>query len=111
LLPTYTQKQIDEQIHSIKISQLATLSLTRPLSCTSKEELDLAFNEIETFGSFSGLLMNKNKTGGIWVGKLNHRKDKIEGIKWSEKTIKALGVYVGNNKEFLFYIFLARHMH
>jgi hypothetical protein len=34
----------------------------------------LAFNEIETFGSFSGLLMNKNKTGGIWVGKLKHSK-------------------------------------
>ena len=67
--------------------------------CTSKEEIYLAFNEIETFGSFSGLLMNKNKTGGIWVGKLKHSKDKIEGIKWSEKPIKALGVYFGNNKE------------
>jgi hypothetical protein len=61
--------------------------------------LNLAFNEIETFGSFSGLLMNKNKTGGIWVRKLKHSKDKIEGIKWSEKPIKTLGVYFGNNKE------------
>jgi hypothetical protein len=42
------------------------------LFCTSKEEIYLAFNEIETFRSFSGLLMNKNKTGGIWVGKLKH---------------------------------------
>ena len=41
----------------------------------------IAFNEIETFGSFSELLMNKNKTGGMWVGKLKHSKDKIEGIK------------------------------
>jgi hypothetical protein len=40
--------------------------------------------------------MNKNKTEGIWVGKQKHSKDKIEGIKWAEK---ALGVYVGNNKE------------
>jgi hypothetical protein len=48
------------------------------LFCTSKEEIYIAFNEIETFGSFSGLLMNKNKTGGIWVGKLKHSKDKIE---------------------------------
>ena len=30
---------------------------------------------------------------------LNHSKDKREGIKWSEKPIKALGVYFGNNKE------------
>ena len=43
--------------------------------------------------------MNKNKTGGIWVGKLKHSKDKIEGIKWYEKPIKTLGVYFGNNKE------------
>jgi hypothetical protein len=31
--------------------------------------------------------MNNNKTGGIWVGKINHSKDKIEGIKWLEKPI------------------------
>jgi hypothetical protein len=43
-----------------------------------------------SLGSFSGLLMNKNKNGGIWVGKLKHSKDKIEGIKCSEKPIKAL---------------------
>jgi hypothetical protein len=32
--------------------------------------------------------MNKNKTGVIWVGKLKYSKDKIEGIKWSEKLLK-----------------------
>ena len=56
------QIRIDEKIHSIKMSQLAD---DTTLLCTSKEEMYLAFNEIETFGSFSGLLMNKNKTGGI----------------------------------------------
>jgi hypothetical protein len=71
------QIKIDEKTHSIKISQLAD---DTTLFCTSKEEIYLAFNEIETFGSFSGLLMNKYKTGGIWVGKLKHSKDKIEGI-------------------------------
>ena len=90
------QIKIDEKTHSIKISQLAD---DTTLFCTSKEEIYIAFNEIETFGSFSGLLMNKNKTGGIWVGKLKHSKDKIQGIKWCEKPIKTLGVYFGNNKE------------
>ena len=90
------QIKIDEKTHSIKISQLAD---DTTLFCTSKEEIYLAFNDIETFGSFSGLLMNKNKTGGIWVGKLKHSKDKVEGIKWSEIPIKAMGVYFGNNKE------------
>jgi hypothetical protein len=90
------QIKIDEESHSIEISQLTD---DTTLSCTSKEEIYLAFNEIETFLSFSGLLMNKNKTGGIWVGKIKHSKDKIEGIKWLEKPIKALGVYFGNNEE------------
>ena len=45
------------------------------------------------------LLVNKNKTEGNWVGKVKHSKDQIKGIKWSEKPIKALGVYFGNNKE------------
>ena len=58
------QIKIDEESHSIKISQLTD---DTTLSCTSKEEIYLAFNEIETFGSFSGLLMNKNNTEGIWV--------------------------------------------
>jgi hypothetical protein len=44
-------------------------------------------------------LMNKNKAEGVWIGKHEHSKDKIEGFKWSEKPIKALGVYFGNNKE------------
>jgi hypothetical protein len=41
--------------------------------------------------------MNKNKTGGIWVGKPKHSEDKIEGIKWYEKPIK------GHLEEFLLY--------
>ena len=73
------QIAIDEKTHSIKILQLAD---DTTLFCTFKEEIYLAFNEIETFGSLSGLLMKKKKTGRIWVGKLKHSKDKIEGIKW-----------------------------
>jgi hypothetical protein len=63
------QIKIDEKTHSIKISQ-PTDDTT--LFCTSKEEIYIAFNEIETSGSFSELLMNKNKTGGIWVARHMH---------------------------------------
>jgi hypothetical protein len=41
------QIKIDEKTHSIKISQLAD---DTTLFCTSKEEIYIAFNEIETFG-------------------------------------------------------------
>jgi hypothetical protein len=54
--------------------------------------------------------MNKNKTGGIWVGKLKHSKDKIEGIKWYEKPIKTLGVYFGNNAMSCFVYFYLKSL-
>jgi hypothetical protein len=38
-------------------------------------------NEIEMFGTFSGLMININKTEGLWNGKLKHSKDKVENIK------------------------------
>jgi hypothetical protein len=47
-------------------------------------------NEIEIFGNFSGLMINRNKTEGLWIGKLKHSKDKEENIKWTNKPINSL---------------------
>ena len=90
------QVKIDEKTHSIKISQLAD---DTTLFLSSKHEISLALNEIEIFGSLSGLILNRDKTIGMWIGKLKHCKDKIEGIKWEDKPIKALGMYFGHDKE------------
>jgi hypothetical protein len=65
----------------------------------SKSEIPLALNEIEIFGSFSGLIMNKDKTEGLWIGKLKHCKDKVGGIKWTDKPVKTLRIYFGHDKE------------
>ena len=54
-------------------------------------------NEIEFFGTFSGLMINRNKTEGLWIGKLKHSKDKVENIKWTNKPIKSLGIYYGHD--------------
>jgi hypothetical protein len=35
---------------------------------SSKTDIALAMNEIEIFVSFSGLILNRNKTEGIWIG-------------------------------------------
>jgi hypothetical protein len=51
-----------EKKHSINISQLAD---DTTLFCNSKEDVLKAMNEIEIFGSFSGLLLNRSKTGGM----------------------------------------------
>ena len=42
-------------------------------------------NEIEFFGTFSGLMINRNKTEGLWIGKLKHSKDKEENIIWTNQ--------------------------
>ena len=38
-------------------------------------------------------MINRNKTEGLWIGKLKHSKDKEENIKWTNKPIKTLGIY------------------
>ena len=65
--------EIDENNHSIKISQLSddiTLFM-------SSKEITSVLHEIEIFGSLSGLVLNRNKTQGMWVGKFKKCKDKI----------------------------------
>jgi hypothetical protein len=49
-------------------------------------------NEIEIFCAFSGLMINRNKTEVLWIGKLKHSKGKVENIKWTNKPINSLGI-------------------
>ena len=63
------QIKIDEKTHSIKISQLAD---DTTLFLSSKQEVTVALNELEIFGTLSGLILNRNKTVGLWLGKLKH---------------------------------------
>ena len=86
------QIKIDEQTHSIKISQLAD---DTTLYFNSKNDISVAMNEIEIFSTFSRLMINRNKTEGLWIGKLKQSKDKVENIKWTNKPIKSLGIYYG----------------
>ena len=65
------QAKIDEINHSINISQLVD---DTTLFFNSKTEISLALNEI--FGSFSGLIMNKDKTEGLWIGNISIAKTK-----------------------------------
>ena len=86
------QIKIDEQTHSIKISQLAD---DTTLYFNSKNDISVAMNEIEIFGNFSGLMINRNKN--MWIGKLKHSKDKEENIKRTNKPIKTLAIYYGHD--------------
>jgi len=79
---------------NLKICQLADDTLF----LKSKHEITIAMNIIEEFGNLSGLKLNKNKTEGIWLGRLKHTKDKYENISWTNEPVKSLGVYFGYNK-------------
>ena len=57
---------IDEKNQRTNISQLSD---DTALFMSSKEEIASALNEIEIFGSLSGLMLNKNKTHTGDVGK------------------------------------------
>ena len=88
--------KLDRKTHSLKISQLAD---DTTLFLKSKDELKNALNIIKTFSSYSGLKLNKNKTEGIWIGKQKHCKEKVEEIKFTDKPVKVLGLYVGRDKK------------
>ena len=42
-------------------------------------------------------MINRNKTEGLWIGKIKHNKDKMGNIKWKNKPIKSLGIYYGHD--------------
>ena len=89
------QIKLDGKSHSLRLTQLAD---DATIFVNSKQEITIALNLIEIFGSFSGLKLNRNKTEGIWLGKLKHCKEKYENINWSTSVVKSLGVYFGRNK-------------
>jgi hypothetical protein len=58
----------------------------------TKHDITIAMNIIEELCNLSGLKLNKNKTEGIWLGRLKHNKDKYANITWTNEPIKSLGV-------------------
>ena len=77
-------RRIEIKLNSItgnlKMCQLAD---DTTLFLKTKHEITIAMNIIEEFGNLSGLKLKKNKTEGIWLGRLKHTKDKYENITWT----------------------------
>ena len=90
------QIKLDSKTNSLKITQMAD---DTTLFLNSKDEISLALNLIEIYGTLSGLKLNRNKTEGIWLGKLKNTKDKFENVNWTKTVVKSLGVYFGLNRE------------
>ena len=58
-----------------------------------------ALNTLELFGSFSGLIMNTEKTKVIWIGKTRHDKKQLlnRGLSWGHTDFDLLGLKFSTN--------------
>ena len=78
-------------LQEAKISQFATQ--------TSKDTSSLKFSLqiIGSFGSISGLGLNKKKTKAMWIGSSKHEKTKILEFHSIQDPIKILGAHLSYN--------------
>ena len=68
----------------------------------SKYSLEAALNILETFGNFSGLKMNMEKTKVIWVGRKRFSKEKLNvthKLQWGNTEFSILGLKFSTNLE------------
>ena len=65
------------------------------------------YKELRAYEKATGAKVNFDKTNGLWVGKWKHRTDDpfqdidskdLRKIKWTNKNVKYVGVYVGNHR-------------
>ena len=61
---------------------------------SSVASLKASLHIINSFGSLSGLNLNKTKTKVMWIGSQKGNKDKIMGFKCITEPIKALGAFL-----------------
>ena len=67
----------------------------------SEEELREAISITNRFGQLSGTKLNTSKCEGLWLGRSKYKQVdcKLEGVKWPQKPIRFLGIYIGHNAE------------
>ncbi len=63
------------------------------------ESLDEAINTVNKFSEVAGPILNKEKTEGILLGTLKNTVLAHNGIKFTNDAVRALGIYIGHDKE------------
>ena len=86
----------DDENKAIKISQYADDTM---LFLNNHSETAHAFDVIENFGKVSGLILNKEKCEGLYLGKNENELLELKrfNIKWPVQ-LKYLGIFLGHNK-------------
>ena len=90
------QIRTENQTHTIKICQLAD---DTTLFLKNQHEITASLHIIEEYGIFSGLQLNRNKTEGLWLGRLRNIDLNMENITFTNTFFKSLGVYFGHYHE------------
>ena len=68
--------------------------------CTTNESFEIVNQSLGLYESSSSAKINFSKSVGLWCGSWKDRKDSPLGLKWTNKGIKYLGVFLGNTMEF-----------
>ena len=68
--------------------------------CTKDEGFEIVNETLELYTSSSSAKVNFVKSIGLWCGSWRDRKDSPLGLKWTNKGIKYLGVFLGNTVDF-----------
>ena len=68
------------------------------LLLSNLDSLKTAIDTIEQFSQVAGPKLNKDKTEGILLGPLKDTINEIHGIKFTNKAVRCLGIYVGHDK-------------
>ena len=69
------------------------------ITLSNLESLDTLFDILLRYEKATNAKINVDKTVALWVGKWKNRADKPHNLKWTNKVVKALGVYIGNDRE------------
>ena len=96
------QVKSNERINGLKIlkkeSKILQYADDNTLTIIDKRSILHSLTELQVFASVSGLNINKSKSHGIWLGNLSTNIHIFEGIEFSEKPVKCLGIFIGKNK-------------
>ena len=85
-----------ENNQNVKVVQYAD---DTTLFLKNTRDLKNALESLELFGHIAGIELNLTKCEGLWIGSYKHRQlsCNICNIRWPQKPIRYLGIYIGHN--------------
>ena len=83
-------------VQAVKICQYADDTI---LFLKNKAQIPIVLKELDNFGKLAGLVLNKNKTNAMFLGRDNITSCDLGEINITNQCINCLGIWVGNDAE------------